>query len=88
MRWLWENVFRRQKDTGLNAGFFFLTGGETPGKYPSPLEPQSLLLYISGDDTFLVRMSSFHGLIDLHEVLSTLSGTGHDPSSGETLSLL
>lgn len=31
---------------------------------------------------FPVMLSGFHGLIDLHEVLSTLSGTEHDPSSG------
>lgn len=40
-----RECFPRQKDTGLNPGFFFLTGGETHGKHPSPLEPQFLCIF-------------------------------------------
>ena len=37
---------KNHRGRGALVFFFFLTGGEIHGKYPSPLEPQFLLLYI------------------------------------------
>ena len=47
---------------------FFLTGGETHGKHPSPLEPQFLLLYKISKILFGLEPLTFHfiGLIHLN----------------------